>query len=348
MDAKRRWLNHPVSRIIQHLTFWALSYYIFLHLFKPGFKPEKVDFIYTALFQASILPAVYINLEFLLPRLGKTNRWWWYLPSVLFLAVFFSWINYSFFQNWSNSVLPDYFFISYYTGWQVLLFFTVYLSLTSLLKLSKSWFTVNELRKELLFTEKEKVQMELKALKSQVNPHFFFNTLNGIYSMALDKDERLPDTVLQLSGLMRYFLYESKEDFVPLAKEIEVLKDYIALQKIRSDENLKMETVIENGPDHQQIAPLLLITFMENSFKHGAKSSARSSFIRLYLHVIGNTLNFHLENNKGVVDDTVKNEYKGVGLENVKRRLELIYPGKHDLIIRETEDRFFVKLQLQL
>ena len=106
--------------------------------------------------------------------------------------------------------------------------------------------------------------------------------------MSLDKDERLPATVLQLSELMRYFLYESKEDLVPLAKEIQVLKDYIALQKIRSDEQLKMETVLEDDIEQQKIAPLLLIPFLENSFKHGVKGDVGATFINLKISLNGN------------------------------------------------------------
>ena len=120
------------------------------------------------------------------------------------------------------------------------------------MKLSKSWFVVSRLQRQLLETDKQRVQAELKALKAQINPHFFFNTLNSIYSMSLDKDERLPGTVLQLSELMRYFLYEAREDLVLLSKEIHVLNDYIALQKIRSDEKLKV--TLGRGPEcrHRQ------------------------------------------------------------------------------------------------
>lgn len=351
MRADSSLINNIWFRILQHLTFWVLSFYVFLNLFKIGNKPEWIDYVYTGLFHATILPAVYLNLIWLLPTLGSFNnkyRWYWHLLAVTVMIFLFAWINYSFFAKWSNAVLPNYFFISYYSWWQIVLFFVVYISITSLLKLSKTWFTVNELHRTLLNSEKEKVQIELKALKAQINPHFFFNTLNSIYSMALDKDDRLPRTVLQLSDLMRYFLYESKEDFVQLQKELQILNDYINLQKIRSNEKLEVENIVEGIVQQQKIAPLLLIAFIENAFKHGVKGSTGQCYIRLYLHVKENILNFHLENNKGVVDDVEKNEYKGVGLENVKRRLDLIYPGKHELMIQETEDRFFVQLQLNL
>ncbi|HEY5773112.1 MAG TPA: histidine kinase, partial [Chitinophagaceae bacterium] len=205
---KKYWeLNHPILRIIQHLAFWVLSFFVFLYLFKTGAKPEKIDFVYTILFQLTLIPAVYLNIELLLPKLGHRKRILFYIISLLATIIFFSWINYNFFDRWSARVLPDYFFISYFTLREIILFFSVYIIISTLMKLSKSWFLVSGLQKELLEKEKQKTEVELKALKAQINPHFFFNTLNSIYSMALDKDERLPGTVLQLSDLMRYFLY---------------------------------------------------------------------------------------------------------------------------------------------
>lgn len=346
---KRYWeLNHPVLRILQHLAFWVLSFFVFLHLTKTGAKAEKVDYIYTALFQLSIIPAVYINLEFLLVRLGKSHIRLIYILAVIILITLFAWINYSFFDQWSSKVLPDYFFISYFTWWQVVLFFSVYIIITSLLKLSKSWFMVSELQKELLEKEKQKTEVELRALKAQINPHFFFNTLNNIYSMSLDKDDRLPATILQLSELMRYFLYEAKDNFIPLEKELTVVNNYIALQRLRSNEQLFIEVKKEGEVADQKIAPLLLITFLENAFKHGAKGSSANTFIRLLIQVQKNQLNFTIENNKGTVDEMESTVYKGVGLENVKRQLELLYPGKHILNIKEPDDRFAVQLQLSI
>jgi sensor histidine kinase YesM len=346
---KKYWeLNHPVLRIIQHLAFWALSFFVFLYLFKTGAKPEKVDYVYTILFQLTLVPAVYINIELLLPTLGNRKRILFYLLSLIALIILFAWINYNFFDSWSAKVFPDYFFISYFTFREVMLFFTVYIIITMLLKLSKSWFQVSWLQKELLEKEKQKAEVELKALKAQINPHFFFNTLNSIYSMALDKDERLPGTVLQLSDLMRYFIYGSKDNFISLEKELIVVNDYIALQKIRSGEQLSIEINKQGEVIGQKIAPLLLITFLENAFKHGAKGSSENTFIRLDIKVEKNKLNFEVENNKGIIDEVNTGEYNGLGLENVKRQLELLYHGKHLLNIKDQPDRFVVSLQLSL
>ena len=346
---KKYWeWNHPVLRILQHLAFWVLSFFIFLYLFKTGIKPEKVDYVYTILFQLTLIPAVYINIELLLPKLGSRKRILFYLFSLAVVIIFFAWINFNFFDKWSAKVFPDYFFISYYTFREIILFFSVYIIITTLLKLSKSWFLVSGLQKELLEKEKQKTEVELKALKAQINPHFFFNTLNSIYSMALDKDARLPGTVLQLSELMRYFIYGSKDNFISLEKELIVVNDYIALQKIRSGEQLSVQINKDGEVSEQKIAPLLLITFLENAFKHGAKGSSENTFIRLDIKVERDKLNFVVENNKGIIDEVNIGEYNGLGLENVKRQLELLYPGKHLLNIKDQPDRFTVALQLSL
>jgi len=326
----------------------VLSFFVFLYLFKTGAKPEKIDYIYTILFQLTLLPAVYLNIELLLPKLGNKKRILFYLFSLVVLIILFAWINYSFFDDWSAKLFPDYFFISYFTYREIVLFFIVYTIITMLLKLSKSWFLVSGLQKELLEKEKQKTEVELKALKAQINPHFFFNTLNSIYSMALDKDERLPGTVLQLSDLMRYFLYESKDNFVPLEKELVVADNYIALQKIRAGKQLSIEISKKGEVNSQKIAPLLLITFLENAFKHGAKGSSGNTFIKLTIKVEKNKLNFTVENNKGVVDEVKTSDHNGLGLENVKRQLELLYPGKHLLNIKDSPDNFIVALQLSL
>ena len=172
---KKYWeLNHPILRIIQHLGFWVLSFFVFLYLFKTGVKPEKIDYVYTILFQLTLLPAVYLNIEFLLPKLGNRKRILFYLFSLFVLIILFAWINYNFFDNWSVKVFPDYFFISYFTFREIILFFSVYIIITTLLKLSKSWFLVSGLQKELLEKEKQKTEVELKSAESPDQSAFLF------------------------------------------------------------------------------------------------------------------------------------------------------------------------------
>jgi len=348
MSARKINMNSRNMRIMHHILFTIMVFFILLNIFKFNSPPAPVDYVYTTLFLATVLPVVYLHLYWLLPKLSnKPFLVSYFIPLALITAVSI-WHNIQLFDRWSAILFPGFYFISYYAWWEVSLFFITLIVLTTLLKLSKSWFLVNGLQRELLEKEKQRVQEELKALKAQVNPHFFFNTLNSIYSMSLDKDERLPGTILQLSELMRYFLYQSNDDLVPLAKEIEVLKDYIALQRIRSDERLEIKTIIEGDTKQHKIAPLLLIPLLENSFKHGVKGEVGATFINLKISLNGNSLNFFLENNKGTVDVLEKNDHRGLGLGNVKRRLELLYPARHQLIIQDQGKDFIVNLQLQL
>jgi len=348
MPARKINENNRGIRIIQHVVFLFIIYFVLLNIFKFNSPPAQVDYVYTTLFLATVLPVVYLQLYWLLPKLRSRQSLFSYLIPLALITSVSIWVNVQLFDHWSMTLFPGFYFISYYTWWEISLFFIAFILLATLLKLSKSWFLVNKLQRELLEKEKQRVQEELKALKAQVNPHFFFNTLNSIYSMSLDKDERLPATVLQLSELMRYFLYQSNDDQVPLAKEIAILNDYIGLQRIRSDGNLAVKTEIEADAGEQKIAPLLLIPFLENAFKHGVKGEVGATFIKLVLSVKENRLNFSLENNKGQVDSIEKGDSKGLGLGNVKRRLELLYPGRHDLIIQDRGNDFIVNLQLKL
>lgn len=347
MNVPLRWHRLAWTRVLSHLLFVALCYVVLLHLFKANEEITPVDHVYTALFMLTLLPAVYLNLEWLLPKLGNKERWIQYGVLLAALIITFSWVNIQLFDRWSARLLPDFYFISYYTWWEVIGFFTGFVVLTTLIKLSKSWFVLNDLQQQLLLLEKERVDMELAALKAQVNPHFFFNTLNSIYALSLEKDERLPSTVLQLSGIMRYYLYESKGEKVPLEKEVAILKDYIQLQRIRSSEKLDLQLDAEGDLTGVQIAPLLLITLVENAFKHGAKGTSGASFIHMKLYRENHQVLFTISNNKGTVDTPVQ-EAKGLGLENVKRRLELLYPGRHELLIDEPPGVFTVQLKLSV
>jgi len=224
--------------------------------------------------------------------------------------------------------------------------FSGFIVLTTLIKLSRSWFVLKDLQRQVLTLEKERVDMELAALQAQVNPHFFFNTLNSIYSLSLDNDSRLPSTVLQLSEIMRYYLYESKGEKVPLQKEISILKDYVQLQRIRSNEKLDFQMRIEGRTDEKYIAPLLLLTLTENAFKHGAKGDPSACYVHIRMDIVEDGLQFIISNNKGQA--YVEGQKKGLGLENLKRRLELLYSGKHHLGICETAADFTVELKLHL
>jgi LytS/YehU family sensor histidine kinase len=204
--------------------------------------------------------------------------------------------------------------------------------------LSKSWYTLQQV-------EKEKLSLELNSLKTQINPHFLFNSLNSIYSQALAKSDQTSETVLELSNLLRYMLYEVEEDKVPLVKEVEMLENYIELQKLRLEAGSKVGFTIEGDLDRVVIAPLLLFPLVENAFKHGMKDNSEQAFIEIKLKV-DTAISFSIKNKLGQIDDMEKGKYGGIGLENVKRRLELIYPKSHEFEIIKTKSEFQVNLAL--
>ena len=205
---------------------------------------------------------------------------------------------------------------------------------------------INVLQKEL-----GKSNANLDFLRSQINPHFLFNALNTIYATAInEKAERTSEAVEKLGEMMRFMLHENVQDKISLAREIEYLNNYIGLQKLRTEHNpaLKIETLIEPTLDQHHIAPMLLIPFVENAFKHGI-SFRESSLIRIVLEVKDRSLYFDVYNSRHEKPehDPEKNR-SGIGLSNVKQRLQLLYPGRHELIIRETGKEFFIHLTVQL
>ena len=216
--------------------------------------------------------------------------------------------------------------------------------------IAMAYFFLNEWANgELIQTQLQANQLstEIKFLKSQINPHFLFNTLNNLFSMAQDKgNDELADGISKLSGMMRYMLYDSNEESVPLSKEITYLEEYITLNKLRyADEEVVVSFDHAGQIADSRIAPMLFIPFVENAFKHGVAIGQKAA-IQITIVVSGQKLNFSCVN----TDHSFikKMEISGIGLENVRRRLELLYPGKHRLIINNEDGKFMVTLEMDL
>ncbi len=329
------------NRLFQHLLFWCLSFLILTNIFKVSAEIEKIDLIYTAIFHLPIVLIVYINLNVLFPLLLERGRYFMYVLTVLISiasgAVFYLFL-FNFLVDW---VFPGYYFIAYYSFWDISLFLVVYILATGLFRLARGYFRLQEI-------EKEKTLSELKALKSQINPHFLFNSLNSIYSLARKKPDTVPDKIIQLSDLMRHIIYESENDFISLEKEVEMVTNYIELQNLRTEEKNKIEFEISGEMKDKKIAPLLFLPFVENSFKHGLKGGDSDGFVVIKIRISGTSLVFEIENSNGNPAVITNTKYKGIGIENVKRRLDFIYPGMHSLQISNNEKIFKVVLQLQL
>ncbi|SDF05674.1 sensor histidine kinase [Epilithonimonas hungarica] len=179
-----------------------------------------------------------------------------------------------------------------------------------------------KLKQREILLMKEKTEAELNFLKSQINPHFLFNTLNNIYSLAREKSDKTADVILKLSSLLRFMLYETKEKFIPISKEIQFMNTYLEIQKIRFDERLKIEFQNSVTDNQELVLPLILLPFLENAFKHGASESTDKKFIKINLELKNNILNYSVVNSFEKNDNE---ESKGIGLINFERQLKLVY-----------------------
>jgi hypothetical protein len=287
-----------------------------------------------------ILLFFYLNFYFLIPKLYFTRKYAYFILALLicFLIVTFL----------PDFVLPFretprmghrsgpggsrmFFFIGH-----SLIFFLAVVFFSLMLKINNRWKQ----------TEKEKLKAELSYFKAQINPHFLFNTLNTIYSLAIQKSPDTSEAVVKLSGMMRYVLSEASQDFVPLEKEIGYISDYIDLQKIRFGETVTIDYNPCEPLPGKTIAPLILIPFIENAFKFGVNPTEKS-YIGILIRLEGNELHLNVFNRK-VTKKVEAETSSGLGINNTRRRLELLYPQKHRLDVRDNDTDYIVDLFITL
>ena len=337
-------VRRPFYHGLAWLGFFAILVILQLQTGEIGFGLAVVNELITVGVFAIV---VYTNLLFLFPAYLKTGRYWMYLASLIGLSLLFTpmelvikYFLFSYRENIQVDLLQHmeaYFLGNFFIG-----------GISSMGKIMTDWLAENRKRQEV---ENETMQSELRFLKSQINPHFLFNTLNSLYALTLKKSDKAPDIVIKLSEMMRYMLYECNEPLVPLRKEINYLQNYLDLERLRQREGIDIGLTVQGKVADQQIAPLLLIPFLENSFKHGINAAIKGGFVRATLEVKPRAIGFVLENTKGNVlprsPDTARPS-GGIGLVNVRRRLELLYPERYALDITETPTTYAVRLDLQL
>ncbi|AXT19629.1 sensor histidine kinase [Flavobacteriaceae bacterium AU392] len=190
----------------------------------------------------------------------------------------------------------------------------------------------------------DKTEAELALLKSKIDPHFFFNTLNNLYGLAVEKSDKTPEIILKLSDIMRYTIYEGENDTVAIKDEVSYLEQYIEIHKIRYQKKVSITFEKNISNEELQVSPLLLIMLLENAFKHGIESLIDNAYINLKLSSNDKELNFSIENNY----DNSNLKEKGIGLENFKKRLQLLYPKKHILLFNSESNVFFAQLIIKL
>lgn len=335
-----------------HVAAWA-CFFLLPVVFFPGTRYSD-DRLSDAMIQrfvcidAYLVAFYYLNTQVLIPQLLTKRKWIGYTLAIIVCFILFASIP-KIFEKAIQSEIPYNIRMKMYrkhrsffypfTGSSAVFFLVLTVSTCS--RVIQEWLGIEKKKQEM---ENENLATELSFLKSQINPHFLFNTLNNIYSLALVKSDATADAVFKLSSIMRYVLSETKQDLVPLDKEIQFIRDYIELQKVRLTDKVTIQFLAEGKTDKKQIAPLILIPFVENAFKYGI-STKETSAILFELKAGENTIDFTSQNNIAAGYKEIK-EQTGIGLQNTRRRLELLYPGKHTLTVSKENNRFIVHLTL--
>lgn len=321
------------KRWLRHLLFWIpylmLEVYTEFYWMKVQYQqPVWSTFIHVfweEFLQIAIIkvPMVYLMLHFITRFAHQSKNLWKLILSLISVLILFSCFGYLYLMDFVIPYIYSHLEIVGLGGFGTMVnSFMDKIFVACVAIALNEYINSQRLRERERALLKEKTETELNFLKSQINPHFLFNTLNNIYALARKKSDETPDVVLKLSKLLRFVLYETKDKFITVSREIEFLNDYIDLQKIRFDKRLAVSFKYEADDLQTQIMPLTLIPFVENAFKHGAGQSTKESFIEISLKVKNRELNLTVLNS---FETLLEPEPDGIGLKNLHRQLELCY-----------------------
>ncbi len=321
------------------ITFWGL-WLLLAYNSQPAQSSTYGPFAFASTHILIFMGLVYINYTWLIPHLLVRRRYVGYFLSFVGLIAFGQFLGFSLdlYILKHNPIFPN-------RGPMAFALTTLLLFASTLFKFVEGWFQVSQQQVEL---QNEQLRSELRFLRSQVNPHFLFNTLNNLYSLTLVQDQRAPKMVAQLSELMRYLIYDSSTTRVKLLREMELMGSYIALQQLQHDEEKNVDFYFEGIRNHHQIAPLLLISFLENSFKHGDLATNPEGWISITASVEEHNQLRMTFCNSYRPSHADSQEKGGIGLKNAQRQLELNYPDRHTLSIEKRADEFRVELSIEL
>ncbi len=339
-----RWVKWSVTALVVTALLW--SFVMAVWSGKESIIPAVVvmffldNFLYVLLFHLTVIGAVYLNARILIPKYLSQGKFGIYLFSVTLLAIVSAVANYTIFDLAIDKIFPQLFYISWFQIWELIVIMSAYLVITTIAFLLWQY-------RSMLISNREKVKNELLALRAQINPHFLFNNLNTIYGLAEKGDQRTKDVILQLSDFLRYVLYDTSNEKIDLEKEIEIIRTYVELQKERINRN-STEVILNTDGDFSgaQITPLLLLPLAENCFKHGIGN--KKGRIEIDIKFQNQQFYFHTLNSIERRENLLNHEDGGIGIRNVEKRLNLLYPGKHRLTLKEEGELFSVDLTITL
>ena len=338
------------KRLVIHLMFWLLFVFIgsFIFSYQQNFPYSffLLNFlVHLPVFILFSYGVVYI----LVPKFILNKKYWQFLAALMLSTVFATFLRilisrYIYFALFIPEVLHPKEWVNADTLFLNLIWILGPAIVFAMFKYYKNWMTSQTLANE---AERKHLFSELQVLKAQLNPHFLFNTFNNLYVLALQKSDKTPVIISKMSDLFHYILYECNAIEVPVSKELKLIGDYIQLEELRYSDRLSITVEEDIDNPNCLIPPMLLYTFVENCFKHGCSNDPGSPWIKLLIRVCDNQFEFEASNSIPPANCIGKEINYGVGLANIKRRLELIYPKNHQLEIRSEDCKFYVRLLIK-
>jgi len=333
-----------------HLLFWGVVWLFFYLFFSSGSNNPQFLFWFTSILSAISIITSYVFAYNLIPNYLLTKKYWSFLLYTSYAIIFTLFgvlitvvFGFIFFFNLEFQNMPA---LTKSSSVILVCVFLIIVLASGYKILSHNYKSIEEkknLENKFLQTQLQLKEQELKFLKMQIHPHFLFNTLNTLYGFALKKSDTAPDMILKLSNLLDYILYQVDKPSVLLKNEIQHIEDYISLEKMRFQESLKVNFIKNLHDDTIQIPPMLLLPFVENAFKHGTQIND-VLHININLKTTEDFLSFHIKNT--FKENT--NNKKGIGLENIQKRLEMLYNQQSKLSISSENDLFIVDLKIPL
>jgi two-component system LytT family sensor kinase len=353
MDVLDKPISLPFSKrsttlrhALMHSAYWVLVTGFFIYEKRYLIYKASMPYFVACVAGRIVLLIIiaYLNLQYFLPRYLLRKRY-----AAYFTAIILSVLGYLTAQS-----LFDFYLYGYVVGpmrnsnliesLSYNFFSTLwYLGLMLALKLSMDWYGQQLTIQKITV---EKLNAEVNFLRAQVNPHFLFNILNNLYALTLKKSELAPDVVLKLSEMMEYMLYDSTGEKVPLEKEIGYLNNYMELERLRFSGEAVINLNINSELNGHEIAPLLLLPLVENAFKHGLGRQTKGGWLKVDIGLKQSTLEVIVENSKPL--SIINNGKGGIGLDNLQKRLDMLYPGRYSLLPEDRKDAFWVKLLIEL
>lgn len=334
-------------RIAWHIMFWMVVFFVYWLTFASYMDRYYQEFVMNFMLLPARMIGTYLLIYLVLPLATEKKKFTAFGVLLFLHFLFYGFLIYS--TIYLINPFPGFYDFSKQPFFNPTKMLTKSISdygipaMAAAIVIFKRWY-LDELKNKKLL--EEKLAAELNFLKAQIHPHFLFNTLNNLYALTLIKSDKTSDIVLKLSDLLDYMIYKSNDEFVSLSKDLEILKSYIELEKMRYNERLDLVFEIKGNPGSYQIAPLVLLPFIENSFKHGASKDRANPAVHIKIEINSTHLQLKVVNSVTTDKKNGKPGNEGIGLANVKRRLELIYPDQYELEIQPGEKEFRVDLKI--